>query len=320
MQLQKDERPLKFAFILLEQFTLLPFAGFIDTLRLAADENDNSQQIHCHWTILGKPGKSITSSCGVKIQAWQGFESPSSFDYIVIVGGLLRQGHSTATKEIHRYLQLAAMEKVTLIGLCTGSFALIEAGLMNKRRCCVNWLHYQDLISMHKEVTPIIKQRYLDDGNIITCAGGIAAIDVAAMLVERHLTKRLAMKSLRIMIMDASKKNTSPQPIHNTEIQNPVVRKVLLLLEQNLSTPLNTEALASHINISKRQLERVFSQELGVSLQKFYRKARLHYGRWLLENTPKNMADVALACGFTDSSHFCRAYKLAFKEQPRVMS
>ncbi|MDF1654372.1 MAG: GlxA family transcriptional regulator [Coxiellaceae bacterium] len=310
---KKHQRPIKFAFILLEQFTLLPFAGFIDTLRLAADENDNSQQIHCNWTILGKPGKAITSSCGVEVQAWQDFEAPSSFDYIVIVGGLLKQGHSTATKEIHRYLQLAEKQRTTLIGLCTGSFALIEAGLMNNRRCCVSWMHYQDLVSRHKEVIAVIKQRYLDSGNIITCAGGIAAIDVAAMLIERHLNKSLAMKSLRIMVMDACRQNTSPQPIHDAEIKNPIVRKTLLLLEQNLSTPLSSEELAAHVNISKRQLERIFSQELGVSLQKFYRKARLVYGRWLLDNTTKSMADVALECGFIDSSHFSRAYKQAFK-------
>ncbi|MDF1759096.1 MAG: GlxA family transcriptional regulator [Coxiellaceae bacterium] len=308
-----NERPLKFAFILLEQFTLLPFAGFIDTLRLAADENDNSQQIHCNWTILGQPGKSITSSCGVKIQAWQAFEAPGSFDYIVVVGGRLKQGCSTATKQVHQYLQQVDKTQTTLIALCTGSFALIEAGLMNNRRCCVNWLHYQELVSKHKDVMPMIKQRYLDDGNIITCAGGIAAIDVAAMLIARHLNKRLAMKSLRIMIMDACKKNTTPQPIHDAEIQNPNVQKALLLLEQNISTPLSTEELASQINISKRQLERLFSQELGISLQKFYRKARLHYGRWLLENTAKSMTDVAIECGFTDGSHFSRAYKQAFK-------
>ncbi|MDF1796470.1 MAG: GlxA family transcriptional regulator [Coxiellaceae bacterium] len=310
---KKSERPLRFAFILLEQFTLLPFAGFIDTLRLAADENDNSQQIHCTWTILGKPGQFITSSCGVKIQAWENYKTPECFDYIVVVGGRLKHGYSTATKEIHRYLQLAEKQQITLIGLCTGSFALIEAGLMNKRRCCVNWLHYQELVNQHKVVIPIIKQRYLDDGNIITCAGGIAAIDVAAMLIERHLNKQLAVKSLRIMIMDAFRKNTSPQPIHDEGIKNPNVRKVLLLLEQNITTPLSTEELASHINISKRQLERIFTQELGVSLQKFYRKARLHYGRWLLENTSKSAADVALECGFTDSSHFSRACKQAFK-------
>ncbi len=313
MTKRDNERPLKFAFILLEQFTLLPFAGFIDSLRLAADDSDNSQQIHCNWTILGKPGKSITSSCGVKVGAWQDFETPCTFDYVVVVGGRLKQGCSTATKQIYRYLQQVDKTQTTLIALCTGSFALIEAGLMNKRRCCVNWLHYQELISKHKAVIPIIKQRYLDDGNIITCAGGIAAIDVAALLIERHLNKRLAMKSLRIMVMDASKNNTAPQPIHDAEIQNPNVRKALLLLEQNLSNPLSSEELAAHINISKRQLERVFSQELGVSLQKFYRKARLHYGRWLLDNTTKSMADVALECGFTDSSHFSRAYKLAFK-------
>jgi len=70
------------------------------------------------------------------------------------------------------------------------------------------------------------------------------------------------------------------------------------------------------VNISKRQIERLFYSETGDSLQRFYRKIRLNYGLWLLQNTPRLITDIAQETGFADTAHFSRAFRAAFDKKP----
>jgi transcriptional regulator GlxA family with amidase domain len=304
-------------FILLPHFTLLPFAAFIDALRLAADEGDQSRQINCRWTVMGESTAEVDSSCGVSVRPWEEFRDPAEFDYIVVVGGLLHQG-PTVSRKLVAYLQDADAKHVSLVGLCTGSFAMIRAGLMQGRRCCVSWFHYKDLLDEFTGVIPVADQLYVDDGDRITCAGGAVAADLAASIIERHLGRSWASKSLRILVMDSARPANTPQPQPAREIavENSKVKRALLLLEQNMSRPLATEEIARRLNLSSRQLERLVTRETGESLQKLYRNMRLHYGLWLLQNSKRSITDIALECGFADSAHFSRVFRVAFDKTP----
>ncbi len=310
---------LRVGFILLPHFTLLPFAGFIDSLRLAADEGDHSRQINCQWTVMGAQLNEVESSCGVSVRPWEVFRDPAEFDYIVVVGGLLHQG-AIASDAIIEYLQQAATQHVPLVGLCTGSFALIRAGLMHGKRCCVSWFHYQDLQDELADVTPVADQLYVEDGDRITCAGGSAATDLAAALIERHLGNQWARKSLRILVLDQARPANAPQPQPANNkyllVKDRRVRRALLIMEQNMSRPLSTTKIADRLNLSKRQLERLFVKETGDSLQRLYRGMRLGYGLWLLRRPESSVTTVAQECGFADTAHFSRAFRAEFNMAP----
>jgi transcriptional regulator GlxA family with amidase domain len=164
----------------------------------------------------------------------------------------------------------------------------------------------------------VADQLFVDEGDRITCAGGAVAADLAAYIIERHLGQSWARKSLRILVMDSPRPANAPQPqpTSDYQVENKWVVKALLLMEQNLSRPLATDQIAQRINISKRQLERLFLADTGDSLQKFYRKIRLSYALWLLQNTQRSITDIAQECGFADTAHFSRAFRGAFATRP----
>src|SRR5580658_1388625 len=90
----KDNGPatnstLSVGFVLAPGFTLLAMAGFLDTLRLAADKDDRSRQLLCRWQIMSPDGESVTSSSGVAVNTHSAFCDPAKFDYVVVVGGVL---------------------------------------------------------------------------------------------------------------------------------------------------------------------------------------------------------------------------------------
>jgi len=308
---------LSVGFVLMPSFTLLPFSAFVDALRLAADEGDQSRQMNCQWTVMGPTLEAIASSSGVTVQPWETYRNPADFDYVVVVGGLLNNTLQ-GSQHVVDYLQQVDAAHVPIIGLCTGSFVMIRAGLMEQRRCCVSWFHYKDLTDRYTNVTPIADQLFVDDGDRITCAGGAVAADLAAYIIERHLGQNWARKRLRILVMDSPRPANAPQPQPGADyhVNNRLVERALLLMEQNLSRPLSTDQIATRVNISKRQLERLFTSETNDSLQRFYRKIRLRYGLWLLQNTTRLITDIAQECGFADTAHFSRAFRAAFDKKP----
>lgn len=312
-----DTRGLSIGFVLLPRFTLLPFAGFVDCLRLAADEGDMSRQLRCHWTFMTSDGESALSSCGAAISPCETYQPPENFDYLVVIAGVLKD-KEMVDRATTDYLKQADRLGVPLVGICTGVFALIQAGLMNRRRCCVSWYHHADLVQRFPQVTPESDQLFIDDGDRLTCAGGIASADLAAYLVERHLGRAWAKKSLHIMLIDEARQGNHPQPhpLVLNKVDNRQVRKAISLIEQHLGELIPIDELAERVGCSRRALERHFRETLGVSPQKFSRDLRLRYGLWLLNFTKKSITEVGERCGFSDTAHFSRNFKDSFGYTP----
>lgn len=63
----RTSRPLRFGIVLLPNFTLTAFSGFVDLLRLASDEGDMSRPVRCSWTIVGESLVPVRASCGIQV-------------------------------------------------------------------------------------------------------------------------------------------------------------------------------------------------------------------------------------------------------------
>lgn len=315
-----DRRALSVGFVLLPQFTLTAFSSIVDLLRLSADEGDRSRPERCAWTILSQDGHPITASCGIAVLPWETFANPGRFDYIVVVGGLLDRG-PTYHPSMLDFLRAAAAEGVAIAGICTGSFALAEAGLLHGRRCCVSWYHFQDLIARYGDIIPVADRLFVEDGPFITCAGGLAALDLGAWMIERHLGPGYSQKSLHIMVTDRARPavGAQPQPPGLGVVDDPHVRRAMLLIEQNLSTPPKAADLACKVGLSNRQLERRFRSALGKSIQEFSRELRAYYGLWLLADSSRTVAAAAAESGFSDTSHFNRVFRAVFGCAPSAL-
>jgi transcriptional regulator GlxA family with amidase domain len=303
-------KPLTVGILLAEQFTLSAFSLFVDTLRLAADESDFSRQIHCRWTIMTEGAAPVRASCGVQVVPTAGLLDPAQFDYVAVIGGILHNSKPVCAS-IYSYLQRAAAAGVKLIGICTGSFILCRAGLMEGRTTCVSWLHYQDFRKEFPDHAVVGDRFFEIDGDRITCAGGAGAADLAASLIERHLGSRRAQKPHQVLLLTAARgaDAAQPHPPMAYDVADERIRRALLMMEQNLSSPLPVATIARNIGLSTRQLERLFDTALGKRPSDLYRTLRLRYARWLLENTTRSVTDIALDAGFSDCAHFSRQFK-----------
>lgn len=309
--------PLKVAFVLADRFTLSAFAGFVDVLRLAADEGDRSRPIGCSWAVLGRPGEPIKASCGLEVMPRSALESPESYDYVVVVGGLLHGGQRLVPGT-PAFLQAAARAGVPLVGVCTGSFVLARAGLLKGHVACVSWFHRDEFSAAFPELSVVSNRQYVIDRQRITCAGGTSVVHLAAELVERHRGRAAASKSLRILIQgpQAPSRALQPEAVVTHHARDHLVQQAMLQLENGLDRVLTVADVAASLGLSPRQLERRFRADVGLSPREFRMRLRLSRAAWLLEHTDLSVTEVGLDCGFGDASHFSRLFTLRQGRRP----
>ena len=308
---------LRVGFLLAPRFTLTAFAGFVDALRLAADEGDRSRQIECQWTVLGRAGEPVVSSCGASVHPWAEMEDPARFDYIVVGGGLLHGGQQVLPGT-YAFLRSATRAGVSLVGLCTGSFILARAGLLDGYVTCVSWFHRDDFAAEFPKLRMTSNRLFAVDRDRMTCAGGTSVVHLAAHLIERHCGRAHAGKSMRIMIEDQPLSPDTPQPesVITREARDSVVRQAMLLIEQKLSYPDQIQTIVAPLGVGLRQLERRFAADVGITLREYRLQLRLARAKWLIEHTDLSITDVGFECGFGDCSHFSNAFARHFKLCP----
>ncbi|MFB9947458.1 GlxA family transcriptional regulator [Rhizobium puerariae] len=315
---QKDSgRRLKVGFVLAKSFTLSAFAMFVDTLRLASDQKDRSGRVLADWQVLGSTRHLVTSSCGVQVAPTSDFVDPALFDYIVVVGGLLSASNPVDHETIS-FLKRASSQRVKLIGLCTGSFILAEAGLMKGHETCVSWLHFQAFRERYPDLQVRSDRLFHLDGRRGSCAGGSSAADLANLLVQRHIGRDAARNALEVLQIDRARTSTDCQARRPfvLDVDDPRITSVLITMEQHLEGDLSIEGLAKSVGLSRRQLERLFEEKTGLSPAAAYRQIRLERARELLQNTKREVVDVAFDVGYVSASHFTKAFKQAFGQTP----
>jgi transcriptional regulator GlxA family with amidase domain len=310
---------LRVGFLLMPEFTLLAFTSFVEALRIAADEWDRSRQIACRWSILSPDSRPIRASCGVDVRPNAGMRSPQEFDYIVVVGGLLR-GHGSINRDYYDYIAAAHQRGCPVVGLCTGSFVLARAGLLAGRRCSVHWFHEPDFRREFPHVDMVSNDLFVLDGKTITCAGGTGAFDLAVHLITTHCGMSRALKSMEFAMVDRIRDHHEPIPRSHAqcsdECDDPLIRRAVAIVNQRIDRQVEIESLASQLNLSVRQLERHFQRHTSRSPMSYIRGLRLRHADWLVQNSRRSMTDIAVECGFTDASHFSRCYRMEFGRPP----
>jgi len=312
----QPKHQLRVGFVLLDDFTLNAFSGFVDALRLAADEGGRSRQIRCAWQIMGP--KPIAASCGLRVTPSSALIDPARFDYIAVCGG---NGYLIPRQPswLDRYLWQAEAAGVPLVGVCTGTFNIARAGLMRGYLACVHWNVVEAFHEQFPEVPTTTDRIFVDAGSRITCAGSAGAADLALHLIARHIGPERAQQSLRHMIIPDMRPADYPQAHFHadlTGVRDAAVRRAVLLMEQTLNRPLRLAEISEAVGLSLRHLERRFAQEFGVTPGRFARNLRLNYAAWLLERSNTTIADIAVACGFADSPHFARHFGRHFACSP----
>lgn len=314
MNMEQEIKPdLRVGFVLIEQFTLAPVAGLVESLRFAADESFRSLQIFCQWDWMTFNNQAVTASCGMQVIPTQTFNLFNNYDYIVIASGLLEQARHPHP-ELLAALQAASVANIPLIGLDSACFILGKAGLLDGKQCAIHFTTIEEFKLLFPKVQVFSDTNFVSDQNIITCPGG-TAIDLAAFLIRQHCGEQRAKKSLEYLLVDEEATN---KPLEKSTYENKLVHKAIAFMQQNLDNHAQLKDVAEHVGTYPRHLHRIFVLNTQDTPAGYWRKLRLEHGRKLLANTNIYITNIAVECGFSDVSHFILWFRKVYGETPRA--
>lgn len=307
------EKPRRFVFVLLDQFSLLCFATAIESLRIA---NRMSGKHLYTWVTVGEGGQSVVCSAGTTFQLDYDLEELSRDDTIMVCGGIDVQ--EATTKRMLGWLRREARKGLVVGGLCTAAYTLAKAGLLDGKRATIHWEN-QDSFAEEFEDVDLTKSVFVVDGNRLTTAGGTSSIDLMLKLIADHQSEDLANAVADQLIYSSIRTDQDTQRLSvpsRIGVRHPKLSQVIQMMENNIEDPISPSLLAKDVGMSTRQLERLFRRYLNRSPKRYYMELRLQKARNLLMQTDMSVINVALACGFASPSHFSKCYRAHYETTP----
>ncbi len=307
--------PKRFVFVLLENFSLLSFASALDCLRIA---NRMAGETLYEWVMSGDSDDEETVSCsaGSRFKVDMGLEELRREDVVLLCGGANIQ--TAATKKMLNWLRREARRGPRIGGLCTASYIMAKAGLLDGKRATIHWENHDSFTEEFDEVE-LTKSVFVVDGNRMSTAGGTSSIDLMLKLIADDHGEQLANAVADQMIYSSIRTDQDTQRLSvptRIGVRHPKLSQVIQMMESNIEEPISPAILAKQVAMSTRQLERLFRRYLNRSPKRYYMELRLQKARNLLMQTDMTVINVALACGFASPSHFSKCYRSHYNTTP----
>lgn len=308
------ELPQRIGFVLLPRFSMIAFTAAVEPLRLA-NRSSGRHLYECHlFTIDGSP---IAASSGIELHPEGTIEAATPLQTVFVCSGI--DVHLIASKPLFSWLRRMERKGADIGALCTGSYILARAGLLDGYRCTIHWENLPSFVEDFPDIE-VTNELFEIDRNRLTCAGGTAAIDMMLNIIKmqhgHELAAAVADQFMHERIRDQHDHQRMSLQVR-LGVRHPKLLTVIKLMERNLEEPLSRGDLASDARLSTRQLERLFRKYLNRSPARYYLELRLNKARLLLLQTNMSVIDVALACGFVSASHFSKCYRDFFGHTPR---
>ena len=274
--------------------------------------NDSLGKEGYRLTLLSEAGGPVRSTMGVRIETLPFGVMPDT----LMVAGELRPG--PISPALAAYVARAATEARRLAGICTGAFALAEAGVLDGRQATTHWFHARRLQERFPRIKVEEDRIFLRDGRIWTSAGMSSAIDLALALIEDDHGAELARRIARLLVVYHRRPGGQSQfsALLDLDPRSDRIRRALIHAREHLRNPLTVEELAEAAALSPRQFSRIFREETGQSPAKAVELLRLEAARVMLEEGRHALEHVARDTGFADRDRMRRAFLRAYGQPP----
>jgi transcriptional regulator GlxA family with amidase domain len=312
-QLKHSGRPVRIGFFLAPDYPLMTFSAALDSLRQG---NRLIKRKAFEWVLISMDGKDARSSSGLAFPVDYAMAQAPKCDILFVCAGVnYTESYDPA---LFSWLRRIYSEGCVLGAVSTAVFYLARAGLLEGRRCAIHW---ESLPAFRSEFPNCLATDdiFAVDGRIITSSGGTVTLDMMLYLIAAIEGRDLASKISDQFNHPRMRRQDDAQrmvPEDRFGIRNAKLGFVIRRMESSLSDPIEISQLAESINVSPRQLERLFQTNLSKSPSRFYIDLRMARAKELLLHTDLTVGEIAGVCGYESPSHFSRFYRQHFRESP----
>ena len=306
-----------FVFLLVEDHAQLSLSCALEPLRIA---NMISARDLYSWALTSEDGEGATCSNGTVSKVQSRFGEAIGADWtFVLSGDGMAARMSPALKATLRRIKRSGSR---LGALCSGAWILAEMGYLDGMKAALHW-EYHDAFAERFPDVQLVRNVFVSDEKHVTASGGMAIADLMLHLIEVDHGRDLALAVSDMMVLSGVREASAPQQVSlqsRMGVRNAHLARAISQMKASLENPLQSSDIARDLGISVRQLERLFGRLMHTTPKRYYNELRLDRARHLLLQTEMSVAEVAIACGFENPSHFSRTYRSRFGTSPKSQS
>lgn len=215
-------------------------------------------------------------------------------------------------ESIRSWLFQQKSKGVFLGSICSGALILAKAGILDRVQCTTHWKCLEYLQNKFPKTKVRSNRLYCFDQGVFTSAGMTAGIDMVLALIEQWDNPLVAAKVAQEMVINVRRADSVEQRNLFLDFKNhfnPEVYKAQEILSAKLSSGFTIDDLGKEMNMSPRQLSRLFKHHTGSTIQDYRDRVRITLGEQLLKYSEKSIKEIAIECGFENSRQFIRIWK-----------
>jgi transcriptional regulator GlxA family with amidase domain len=290
---------MKLTLVVLDGVQALDVAGPLDVF--AEANRLLPEKDHYQTTLVGGRPDSVMCSSGMEFKIHCDYPNFHTESDLLLVAGGPRYPEYEPDPAFLAWLGERARNAGRFGAVCNGVFLLAHAGLLTGREITTHWDHAERLSMQFPDANVRPDKIFVRDGNLFTCGGVAAGIDLCLALIAEDWGHELAMKVAKRLIVyirrDGGQSQYSPYLAVGPD-EDSLVSKVLKYVSDHISDALTIEDIADAVGVSRRTFSRAFAKHAHVTPSVFVDQVRIDFARKLLEETDVPMKTVAFRCGF----------------------
>jgi transcriptional regulator GlxA family with amidase domain len=302
------------AILVFDQFLLLDAAGRITAFEAPARGISPPPY---RIKVLARRAGAVTSSSGARVYA-EAMKRQRRIDTLIVVGGLGKRAAMGCSQTL-AFVRRCARYARRVCSVCSGSYVLAAAGVLEGRRASTHWRESTRFAQMFPNVHLDPDQIYTRDGNIWTSAGVTAGIDMALALIAEDLGETVAKRVAQELVVYYRRPGGQSQFSPLLEIGAPEHRFTGLLawIREHVGSKHTVAKLAARVHMSARNFSRAFTFATSLSPAKAVERIRLDIARERVESSDSPIECIAEAVGFGEPERMRRAFVRTFGQSPQ---
>jgi transcriptional regulator GlxA family with amidase domain len=310
---------MKLTLVVLDGVQALDVAGPLDVFaeaNLLLPEKDRYE-----ITLVGAHPGSVVCSSGMEFKVHCDYRNFHAETDLLLVAGGPRFPEYRPEPDLATWLNERAQGASRVGAVCNGVFLLGHAGLLAGREITTHWDHAERLSNQFPGSNVRPDKIFVRDGNLFTCGGVTAGIDLCLALVAEDWGHELAMKVAKRLIVyirrDGGQSQYSPYLAVGPD-EDSLVARVLKYVTDHISDPLTIEEIADAVGVSRRTFSRAFAKHAHVTPSVFVDQVRIDFARKLLEETDVPLKTVAFRCGFQNATQMRMIFSRQLSTTPKL--
>lgn len=208
-----------------------------------------------------------------------------------------------------------------IVSICTGSFILAQAGVLDGRRATTHWCACDDFRARYPKVRLEREPIYVKDGHVYTSAGATSGMDLAIALVEEDFGTAFARRVAQGLVMFLRRPGNQSQFSVQVATEPPDAQGVEAIkahIFDHLADDLRIETLAERFGMSPRTFIRAFTRGVGMAPGRYIEQCRIERARRDLEETHAPISEIAARCGYGTPDGLRLAFERNLSVAPRA--